>query len=238
MPPGSIVGLVLGLLVFVLILGGFVYLSKRISKGTVFSGKRIRVIERLMVSRDASVLLLQIGLRLFVVGAGRDGVNLLSELSASDFAEAQKSESPRGFMSRFKSNLRANVTQTNKPEADTSFAELLQKMKDPVSGSAEGAGNAGHPHTADKPETPRYDRYQNEIENMTRLSQPDALDRRAHNPPPRYETPSRRPAPVPSPAEPDPKNEKERAERIDQLLDLVSQRQARLDDRNNTGDKG
>ncbi len=250
--PGSVLGLVLGFLVFAVILGGFVYLSKRISKGTALSGKRLKVLERLMLSKDASILLLQVGLRLVVVGAGRDGITLLLELSPSDFAEAQKKteESPRGFLSRFTRNMKTNFTGSAGSTVDATFAELLRKMeeKDPVTGAAEDAGNAGYPHIQDdqpswqrvETSAPRRAGYQNEIENMSRLSQPDALDRRAHAETPRYAAPPRRPTPPSASVShsSEPGNEKERAERIDQLLDLVSQRHARIEDRNKTGDKG
>lgn len=192
-----------------------------------------------MVTKESSVLLLQIGLRLLVVGAGRDGVTLLFELSPADFDDTQKKpdEYKQGFWGRFGKNMKANLTGTQPQTGeDDSFAELLRKMTE---ASAAANEPAPPPQGWEQSAAPKRSGYQVEIDNMSRLSQPDALDRRARTENPF--TPSRRPEPTvrqPSAARPAPENDKERAERIDQLLDLVSQRQARLDDRNHTGDKG
>jgi flagellar biogenesis protein FliO len=237
--PGSVWGLVLGIVVFIVILGAFYFLSKRIAKGSVFAGKHMKVIERVMLGKETSILLLQVGLRLVVIGTGRDGMTLLFEMNAGDFMAAQKKEGePQGLFGRFTKSVRSGLTGASEAES-ASFADLLRRMEErnPVAAPEQEAGDAGSPHIWEK-HPPRHAKYQSEIENLLRLSQPEAFDRRdrpADFSAPRYETP---PRPEAHRLGAEGRSDKERAERIDQLLDLVSQRQARLDDRNHTGDKG
>jgi flagellar biogenesis protein FliO len=256
----QIMGLVLGVLVFIAVLGGFAYLSKRVSGGAALSGRRMKVLDRTMLTRDSYVLLVQIGLRILAVGVGKGAPALLCELSPSDFPEfAKKTAGERkdpGFWGRFASNIKAGFTGKSvvQPEEEASFSDILQQIaeKDPVPGE-EVAGDAGYPHLWEaerRPAPPRFGRrvnYQSSIENMNRLSEPDMLDRRARfysgpdkTPPRRDPAPSAPPSPhVPPPELPrSAAAEEERTERIDQLLDLIAQRQSRMDGRNNTGDMG
>lgn|GEM_PF-2877825 len=254
-------GLVLGVLVFIAVLCGFVVLSKRLSKGSVFSGKgkQVKVIDRLMLSRDSAVMVVQIGSRLLAVGVGKGAPSFLCELSPEDFPEPignePRARNPSGFWGRFAHNMKANMTggKTIRPgddlstNGDSSFADVLRQIseKDPVSG-AEDAGDAGYPHLREeKPQRFRRGNYHTSIENMTRLSEPDTLDRRS-----RYYgdttsvRPPQPPAAVPPPEPPQPMppapaaTETERKEQVDQLLDMIAQRQARMEPRKNTGDKG
>jgi flagellar biogenesis protein FliO len=248
-------GLVLGVFVFVAILGGFVWLSKRVTGGSVFTGKRVKVIDRTMLTRDSMVVLVQIGPRILAVGAGKGAPSLICELSPSDFPEFLNGEDAvqksSGFWSRFARNMKAGVTgnAASRPNQDASFEEMLRQIseKDPVSG-AEAAGDAGYPHFREtpgqderRPGGGRFRRsYQANIENMTKLREPDKLDRRSRF----YDEPddnSRRAAPPPPPPPKPPKpvmSEEERAERIDNVLDLIARRQSRADDRNDTGEAG
>lgn len=265
---GEALGLAFAILIFVAVMGGFVYLSKRMSGGKVFSGRRIKVIDRMMLSRDSYVMLVQIGMRLLAIGVGKGAPTILCELSPSDFPEYAKKtdESPKdtGFWNLFKRNMKASLTKGGAAptEDNASFAAVLQQMaeKDPVPG-AENARDAGYPHLWEeerRPAPPRFRRpnYQASIENMTRLSEPDTLDRRsrfygdtsvrpgprpAAGPPPQaaYTAPPPPAAPaLPSNPYDDGTGEEDRSERIDQLLDLIAQRQSRMDDRNDTGDMG
>lgn len=279
---GGKLGLALGILVFTAVLGGFYYLSKRVSKGAFFSGRRVKVLDRMMVSRDVTILILQIGTRLLAVGVGKSGATLLCELSPSDFPELlKKTEEPEGktgFLNRFARNMKAGFTGSEpvQPDNDASFAEILQKIAesrpDPVPGAV-NAGDAGYPHLWEEeprysvpsaPQRPKRPNYQASIENMTRLSEPDALDSKvrysgappvrteqrvasapvSYTPPPTYvPPPAYTPPPlakqdVPPVPVAEPTTEEERTGRIDDLLDLIAQRQSRMDNRNNTGDKG
>ena len=270
-------GLVFGAFVFIAILAGFVVLSKRMSGGPVLSGRRIKVIDRMMLTRDSSILLVRVGLRILAVGVGKGVPSLLCELSPKDFPEfaAKPEESPKeaGFWNRFARNMKSGLTggSISQTEEDASFAAVLQQIaeKDPVSG-AENAGDAGYPllwEEEQRPAPPKFKRsgYQASIENMTRLSEPDALDRRSHQqqwqqqrerqrqraaapgvrfagaeapmqPPPVY-APPMPPPPAPEPPAPAVSDE-ERSGRIDQLLDMIAQRQSRMDNRDDTGDVG
>jgi flagellar biogenesis protein FliO len=245
----EILGLVLGVLVFIAVLGGFVYLSKRVQKGTVLSGRRIKTLDRMMVSRDSAILLVQVGARLLAVGVGKGPPSFLCEFSASDFpglsAKTGTDKEPSGFWRRFARNMKNGITGGNpiQSQADTSFAEVLRQMteKDPVPGG-ENAGDAGYPLMWEEERRPAPNRfrrsYQHSIDNMNRLSEPDRLDRRS-----RYygdpEERNRRPAPPFPPPEPSKPvvNEEERTERIDRVLDLISQRQSRMDERNELGEE-
>jgi flagellar biogenesis protein FliO len=151
----------------------------------------MKIIDRMMVSRDTSILLVQIGTRLLAVGSGKGMLSLICELSPSDFlgfaektAVGSSSESG-GFWKRFARNMKANVTgSASETDADTSFAEVLMQIaeKDPPSG-AEDAEDAGPVSLQEEeeisfPSRLRRPSYQVSIENMSRLSEPDNLDKR------------------------------------------------------------
>jgi flagellar biogenesis protein FliO len=206
---------VLGFIVFFAVLGGFFWLSKRVSGGQLLAGRRMKVIDRVMVSRDSTIVLVQIGSRLFAVGTGKGTPTFICELSPSDFPEPadkpEKSSGPGGFWGRFARNMKANVSgaaaETSAAE-EASFAEVLMQIKDPPSG-AEDAGEAGHTLLREEEETSfpsrlRRPSYQVSIENMSRLSEPDNLDSRLSR-----------------------KREAPRAERIDSVLDRIAKRQSR-----------
>jgi flagellar biogenesis protein FliO len=246
-------GLVLGVLVFVVIFGGFIYLSKRLQGRAPFSGKRVKVIDRMMLTRDSAILLVQVGNRLLAVGVGKGAPSFLCELSSSDFPEytGPATQTPAGFWSRFVRNIKTGITggRPDQAQEDASFAEVLRQIseKDPVSG-AENAGDAGYPHIIEEERRPvpnRFRRsYQSSIDNMTRLGEPDKLDRRSrfydegHNRPAASGMP-RGYSELASVSEGGPAsvrrarimpdkplvNEEERAERIGNVLNLIEQRQ-------------
>ncbi|MCL2002678.1 MAG: flagellar biosynthetic protein FliO [Oscillospiraceae bacterium] len=236
------VGLILGVLVFIAVLGGFVYLSKRIQKGAAFSGRRIKVLDRMMLTRDSAVLLVQVGARLMAIGTGKGAPSFICEFSPSDFPEfAAKNaagKEPPGFWGRFFKHMKSGVAGGHPGQADedASFAEVLRQIaeKDPVPGG-QSAGDTGSPVIREedrRPQTNRFKRsYQNSIENMTRLSEPDRLDRRSRL----YGGAEEHARPTPPPAKPA-VSEEERTERIDRVLDLISQRQSRMGDKNDTGE--
>jgi flagellar biogenesis protein FliO len=266
MTPGQLWGLVLGVFVFVAVLAGFVYLSKRMSSGAVLSGRRIKIIDRIMVARDSTILLVQIGTRLMAVGVGKGPPTFICELSASDFPELSKNPEAEtadtdGFWKRFKRHFKANLTgkTAGRKNESSSFAAVLQEIaeKDPPPGTT-NAGVAGYPRFTEEERRPPQQRfrrggYQKSIENMNRLSEPDSLDRRTRGyatPPPYPHSPQQAaqihppqqaaPPPAPVPARtvlPPAENMEERGERIDQLLDIIAQRQSRMA-QNDTGDKG
>jgi flagellar biogenesis protein FliO len=241
-------GLVLGVLVFVAIFGGFIYLSKRLQRGAAASGRRIKILDRAMLTRDSAVMLIQVGTRLMAVGVGKGTPSILCELSHSDFAEPEnKPEAGRsdsGFLERFMRSMKSGVTGGGAAQShqDASFSDLLRQLaeNDPVSG-AENAGDAGYPYLPDEERRPanRFKRnYQRSIDNMNRLSEPDRLDRRSRyygdgrvRPAESGTPPMTPPAPPPRPVV----SEEERAERIDNVLDLIAQRQSRTDERNDAG---
>jgi flagellar biogenesis protein FliO len=229
--------LVLGILIFVALFGGFIWLSKKFSGGSIVSGRRIKVIDRMMLTRDSTILIVQVGMRLLAVGTGKGAPSLLCELSPSDFPEFGKPPGARqragGFWERFARYFKAGFAGKDDSDEDTSFAEVLRQIseKDPVPG-AENAGDAGYPNVREEQRPPnRFKRsgYQHSIDNMSRLSAPARLDRRSRLYPEGNQPPS---PPPPPPVV----TEEERTERIDHVLDLIAQRQSRMDERNDTGE--
>ena len=189
-------GLVLGILVFAALMAGMFLLLKWLSRrgfaGT--SGRRMKALDRLVLSKDSSVMILQIGLRLFAVSVGRDGVRLISELKSSDFEQSapeQAQAARAGFFRRFIHNMKINMRLAPKdakpmgpgasiPAAHDSFADVLAQVarreSENPSPDVSVEGESGRPHveeTAAKPD------YQSRIDQMKRWGEPDSLDRRA-----------------------------------------------------------
>jgi flagellar biogenesis protein FliO len=242
--------LFLGILAFIAGLGGFIWLSRRVSGSRMLTGRRMKVIDRMMISRDSSILLVQIGSRLFAVASGKGVPSFISELSPSDFPEPEDKviSKPDGFLGRFVRNMKANASGADaETDTDVSFAEILKHIKDPPSG-AEDAGDAGHTCLREE-ETPfpsrlRRPGYQVNIENMSRLGEPDNLDSRFQKRKEEREWGGFVPARLTrnketremgnshTPVRPVPKEG--RGERVDQVLEMIAKRRSEKD----TGDMG
>ena len=92
MPLQEVFSLLGILLVLVLVLAGSYLFTRWAGKGLggrlgAFSGNgRMRVLERLAVGRDQSLLVVQIASRYFVVGSSPSGFSLLAELTQEEGA--------------------------------------------------------------------------------------------------------------------------------------------------------
>ena len=77
-----------GLLPSLLLIGALLWVRRAAAQGRVRSGSRMRVAERMGVQRGASVAVVEIDGRRFLVGATEHGINLLTELAEQPAADA------------------------------------------------------------------------------------------------------------------------------------------------------
>jgi flagellar biogenesis protein FliO len=137
----------LGVLLFVLMLAAMLVLLFFLQRrGGFAGGKRVKVIERVSITRDTALVVLRVGARCLVVCAGKDGGNLLCELSpdeieASAAREEREEPRPPGFFKRFWHNLRLNLGLLPKgtrpltpraappPAEPESFAALMRNLR-------------------------------------------------------------------------------------------------------------
>lgn len=119
---GQVGYLVLMLVVFVLLMAAAWFVLRWLAGRGMGGGrsKHMKVLDRLVLTRDSSILILQVSGRVFVVAAGKDSSDVLCELDPSDFppensprrAGAPDGEEPStqpGFWKRFFHNLRLNM---------------------------------------------------------------------------------------------------------------------------------
>jgi len=98
---------------------------RRLSSYNMGRARNMRVIERLMISRDAAVLLVQVGQRILAISSAKDGVRLLCELSPRDLPDISEERRPgppdenSTFWQRFSHNMRINLRLLPK---DTPYA--------------------------------------------------------------------------------------------------------------------
>ena len=86
-----------GLLPSLLLIGALLWVRRAAAQGRVRAGSRMRVAERMGVQRGASVAVVEIDGRRFLVGATEHGINLLTELAeqpAADVPAADGSDVP------------------------------------------------------------------------------------------------------------------------------------------------
>lgn len=81
----------LGMVIFILYLS-YVF-SKYIGKGIGMkkSTRHMQVLDRLILSQDKSIAVVQVGCRYFLIGVASSQINVLTELSGDDLVELQES---------------------------------------------------------------------------------------------------------------------------------------------------
>lgn len=118
-------GFYVGLTAFIVVLVLALFLLARLHRpGGLIGGssaRRLKVLERMPVTRESSVVLLQVGSRVLAVCLGRDGGNVLCEMPLSEYAPPAPAPSDTsapapapapaapGFLARFWHNLRLNI---------------------------------------------------------------------------------------------------------------------------------
>lgn len=159
MTSDQVLYLVFGLTVFVLLMVGAWLLLRWLSKKGLGGGrsKHMKVLDRLVISRDSYILLLQIAGRIFAVSVGKDSSSLICEIPHGElgFDEQERqdktTETPAvkaaenpGFWKRFSHNMRLNMgllpkgTQPMAPpskseptpkESAEAFKEVLERIQ-------------------------------------------------------------------------------------------------------------
>lgn len=81
----------LGMVIFILYLS-YVF-SKYVGKGIGVkkSTRHMLVLDRLVLSQDKSIAVVQVGCRYFLIGVASSQINVLTELSGDDLVELQES---------------------------------------------------------------------------------------------------------------------------------------------------
>ena len=86
-----------GIVLTFAVLFGALFLARWLSKRTLNGASgSIRILERAAVSRDAYIMLLQVGARVIVVGANKEGMTPLCELTPEEYANLAPAARPRG----------------------------------------------------------------------------------------------------------------------------------------------
>lgn len=107
---------ILGFVAFVALILLSYFVLRWLSNRTIGGARHLRVIERLAVSRDVSLMIVEIGSKVMAVSATKEGLRLLCELSPRDVADLRKESAPRDeddhnstFLKRFWHNLRIQL---------------------------------------------------------------------------------------------------------------------------------
>ncbi|MDE6455767.1 MAG: flagellar biosynthetic protein FliO [Dysosmobacter sp.] len=72
------------------------YAAGRGALGAVSRGRRMEILDRLVLGRDQSLILARVGERYLLLGAGTAGVSLLAELSGEEAAAWKPPEAAEG----------------------------------------------------------------------------------------------------------------------------------------------
>jgi flagellar protein FliO/FliZ len=73
------------------------FVLRWLSTRTMGGSHHMRVIERLIISRDNALLIVQVGQRILAVSSAKDGVRLLCELSPRDIPDLSESKAPESL---------------------------------------------------------------------------------------------------------------------------------------------
>lgn len=196
--------LIFGLAAIIALMALCFFMLRRLSKnrgGTITAD--MKIVARMVLSRDTTLMIVKLGVRLLALSVGRDGARLICELNAADLPEEPEEASfnEASFWTRFWHNLKVNLRilpkgtpymtpgkpeeRKSETEDNKSFETVLRKIAeqktDPVPG-AQSAGDSGYNGVwmSNPDETPRnHMSYQTALDNLSMLKEPDRLDRRA-----------------------------------------------------------
>lgn len=84
------------LVIFLLLLYGSYYFSKKVAGASIRGNqsKYMKVLDRIMLSRDTSVAVVSVGCRYYLVASSPGGMNLLGEIEEEDLIELQNPQNP------------------------------------------------------------------------------------------------------------------------------------------------
>lgn len=108
-----------------------------------FEGPGLRVVSRLPLSRSAQVVVIEIGGRMFLVGAGDDSVTPIAELYDTDEMAAELEQVARGFDSAAgRAGGSGAAGGAGRAVARKPFGQVLAKFSRSEAVAVEGAGKA------------------------------------------------------------------------------------------------
>ncbi|MCL2080903.1 MAG: flagellar biosynthetic protein FliO [Oscillospiraceae bacterium] len=111
-------GTILGFAAFIALIVLSYLVLRWLSKRAMGNTRHIRVIERMAVTRDAGLWLIEIGRRVLAVSVAKDGMRLLCELSAREIADLREERPPEpapsfdgnsSFWKRFSHNMKIQM---------------------------------------------------------------------------------------------------------------------------------
>jgi flagellar biogenesis protein FliO len=129
----SIGGFVVGSMAVVGLLGGALLVLRRFGKSSRFlgSGGPIRVLARKPLGPKQEVFLVEVGVRVFMIGSTREHLTALGEISGPDeVASLRAGLSPREDSQRveFRESLREGLRDQEAPREDRMFASIADEL--------------------------------------------------------------------------------------------------------------
>lgn len=82
--------------------------------GTSATGRRLRVLDKMMVGRDVKLLVTQAGIRYFLLAVSPSGVDMLAELTAEEAADWLQEAAPSQNLPSFREAFLEQLKQKRK----------------------------------------------------------------------------------------------------------------------------
>lgn len=152
-------------LLFGLVLG-LAWLSTRMfgyRMGLAARGRMVRVLENVPAGRDRSIMLLEVGGRIYLVGSTSDRISLIDAIDEPDVIERVMAQAPAG---------QPNPLETVIP---ASFRDVLAKVRLPGRAQAEAPAKPGDPTAPAAPADAEgsEERLKQQLERLRKLQEKD-----------------------------------------------------------------
>ncbi len=127
----SLGGFVLGSSIVIALLLGAFLLFKRFARNSRFlgAGGPIRVLARKGLGARHDLFLVEVGPRVFLLGATRDRLGTLGEFRSPDEVAALRADRPEGtFRESFRESLQEGIRAEEKPAPDGVYASISEEL--------------------------------------------------------------------------------------------------------------
>ncbi|HZE95849.1 MAG TPA: flagellar biosynthetic protein FliO [Planctomycetota bacterium] len=126
----SVAGFILGSIVVVGLLGGSLLVLRRFGRNSRFlgNGGPIRILARKPIGPRQDLVLVEVGARVLLVGATREHLSALGEITAPDELAALRAGLPERRNDAFRETLKEGIREGEHPKDDRVFASIADEL--------------------------------------------------------------------------------------------------------------